>query len=149
MRGFQRRSRATLASDNMKAMINIVWLVMGILMVPLTSVAAPYSPNDEIRTKGEWKLVTIVLNKGTRSQKIIGKIEYGGKEVVGEKDHLLATPLGRYVWRADYESGYATGWITLDADMDIKELIPVEVDLSREGVQLFTKRSRSQPLPGN
>lgn len=77
--------------------MNIVLLVIGLLAAPVASIAAPYIPIDEIRTEGEWKLVTVVFHKGTRSQKIMGKLEYAGREVIGERGHCLITPFGRYV----------------------------------------------------
>lgn len=123
-------------------------IVVSALFAASICIAAPYTPKDEIKTNEKWKLVTIVLNNGTRSQKIIGKLEYDGREIIGEKDHCLTTPLGKYVWRGEYDKGFASGWITLDTDMDIKEVIPVEIDPSEKGIQLFTRKKMSQQSVG-
>lgn len=135
--------RRDVGSSKMKTLILLAGII-ALLVAPDRCAAAPYQPDDEIRTNGQWKLVTVVLHKGTRSQKVIGKIEYDGKDVIGEKGHCLKTPFGKYVWRGEYETGYRTGWLTADSDMDVAEMIPAEIQAKPIGNQLFTKPSSQQ-----
>lgn len=114
-------------------------IFLSILFVSLLQ-AAPYLPKDETRKQGDWTTTTLVLNQGTRSQMVLGKIVYKETEVVGEPGHLLVTPLGRFVWRASYDQGYLRGWIPVESDMDIKELIPSEVSATTLGGLYHTKK---------
>ena len=102
--------------------------------------AALYLPKDETRREGDWTTTTLVLNQGTRSQIVLGKMIYKDIEVVGEPGHLLVTPLGRFVWRSSYDQGALRGWITLDSDMDIKEVIASEVPATTLGGLYYTKK---------
>lgn len=129
----------------MKTLISVALIVVGVLTTAPSSLAAPYNPTDEVRINGEWKLVTVVFHKGSIDQKVVGKIEFGGKEVIGEKDHCITTPFGRYVWRGDYTSPHLAGWIALDSDMDIKEPIPAKIDSSNSQSELHTRKISSQP----
>jgi len=115
-------------------------------LIMATGYAAPYTPRDEIKEDGEWRLVTVVLLKNTRSQKIIGKIEYRGREVLGTPNHTLITPFGSYTWRAPYDQGYRSGWISNDSDLDVTESIPAEVDINNDRMFLHTKERANQGL---
>ena len=114
-------------------------ILLSILLVSLLQ-AAPYLPKDESRHEGDWTTTTVVLNQGTRSQIVLGKIIYKETEVVGEPGHLLVTPLGRFVWRASYDQGYFRGWIPWDSDSNIKELILTEVPAKKLGGLYHTKK---------
>jgi len=114
--------------------ISIVCLLLSALNLP----AAPYTPEDTIRSEGDWTIVTITLLQGTRSQITLGKLKYKKTEVIGEADHTLDTSLGRFVWRGSYDKGYSRGWIP--ADSDIKDLIPAELQASTLGGIYYTKK---------
>jgi hypothetical protein len=117
----------------------LIPIFLSFLLVSLLH-AAPYLPKDETRHEGDWTTTTVVLNQGTRSQIVLGKIIYKKTEVIGEPGHLLVTPLGRFVWRASYDHGFLRGWIIVDSDMDIKEIIPSEVPVTTLGGLYHTKK---------
>ena len=65
---------------------------------------------------GEWEYKYTIQDKGTRSERRIGKLERNGKEVAGKRGQVLDTPLGRFLyfgkgggWRSG-SSPIATAW---------------------------------------
>ena len=121
-------------------------IFISILLLSLLQ-AAPYLPKDETRHEGDWTTTTVVLNQGTRSQIVLGKLIHKKTEVVGEPGHLLVTPLGRFVWHASYDRGYLRGWIPVDSDLDMKELILSEVPTTTVGGLYHTKKKTDKMLP--
>ena len=49
---------------------------------------------DAIVERGNWSIVQVVLNQGTRAERVVRKLRYRDREVRPTKDHVLTTPFG-------------------------------------------------------
>ena len=63
---------------------------------------------EEYTHKG-WKYVYEVQQKGTRSEKRVGRLSLNGKEIKGKVGELGQEPLGIFIYFG--EVGYNQGWL--------------------------------------
>lgn len=113
--------------------------IIGVMLSTSAIFSAPYTPEDMIRTEGDWTLIIITLVQGTRSQITLGKLKYKKAEVIGEPGHILNTPFGRVIWRGSYNQGYARGWLPADTDTNSQQQISCEIPKSTLGGVFYTK----------
>ena len=94
---------------------------------------------DQIVERGDWTFHQILLGENTRSQVVIGKLKFKGKEVTGEPNQVLATSFGPMVFYSYPANVHVTfgpcGWTPVEKISDKM----VEAELDREFSYWTTK----------
>ena len=118
--------------------------LLGTILLVVTSTPGadqvPLTASDGVHKVGDWKHQMVLLAQGTPDEKLVGKLSFKGKEVIGIEFARLRSELGEFMW-AGYDCGQSRlGWYRIDPHKKYARWIMVRIDESQPGPYWKTKR---------